>query len=636
MSTILVVDDMAIFREPLTAALCQRGYDAQQANDGVEALSRVAQNPPDLILMDINMPRLDGIEVLRRLRNNQRTQDIPVIFLTACTNREYVVQAAKLGVRDYLLKSAFSLDLLLSRIKAGLECRAAVARGASADSPAAGVAQVKRAPAPADLNISTATSTSAVALAEAPPPTAAPAMNKAVIKAVKTTVQAPRPEVSPATARPSSSTTALESLKSLKPIISRSQISEKIETLGEIRAMSPSISQIIKLTSSENTSLDAIVRAVRQDQAIALKILKLANSVVYTRGEAVESVHKAVMRIGLAQIRQAALNFSVIDHFQVGDLDGQLSISHFWEHSIACGLIAAEITHLNGGNAEDADRAFTMGLLHDVGRMIYAEQMTEEYRSVMEASNRLQLPLEQVESRMLLINHADLMDRVLHLWRFPKELVTPIALHHLSIGNIRQVAPSMVNQVATLALANCLAHALLLGSSGNLAVYPTHELARSLRLEPSVIQRIVEVIPDQTQDIKLAMVANSRQEHWEPMSDQIRKQIGVPLHPVVITAAPGIDAFEILARCLQDTSNPGPANLGIVHIAQASERIMATTKLKQAEAGAGGERLPLVILSPAGNLTLEESAMAGRRVELLPYPLALSRWVAAVRNVLGE
>jgi len=68
---------------------------------------------------------------------------------------------------------------------------------------------------------------------------------------------------------------------------------------------------------------------------------------------------------------------------------------------------------------------------------------------------------------------TDVMDRILQMWRFPQHLIKPIAMHHMSIGNIRQLAPSLVKPIGILALANRLAHALLLGASGNVAVYPT-------------------------------------------------------------------------------------------------------------------------------------------------------------------
>src|SRR6185369_11817441 len=102
---ILVVDDMALIREPVTAALKTNGYDAQAAESGQAAIEKLRQWPADVILLDIKMPNMDGIETLRALRGLRGHEQTRVMFLTASSDREHIITAAKLGVRDYLLKS---------------------------------------------------------------------------------------------------------------------------------------------------------------------------------------------------------------------------------------------------------------------------------------------------------------------------------------------------------------------------------------------------------------------------------------------------------------------------------------------------------------------------------------------------
>ena len=80
---ILVVDDNADNVALARAVVEAAGYTALSANDGVEALERVKESPPDLILLDVMMPRLDGLGVLQKLRENPATAQIPVIMLTA-------------------------------------------------------------------------------------------------------------------------------------------------------------------------------------------------------------------------------------------------------------------------------------------------------------------------------------------------------------------------------------------------------------------------------------------------------------------------------------------------------------------------------------------------------------------------
>ena len=81
----------------------------------------------------------------------------------------------------------------------------------------------------------------------------------------------------------------------------------------------------------------------------------------------VSSIDLAVQRIGIAQIRQMVLSIGVIDRFSASMRSVRLDALKFWEHSIGCGLIAAEITRCRSGSTEEVDAAFTMSLLHDTG-----------------------------------------------------------------------------------------------------------------------------------------------------------------------------------------------------------------------------------------------------------------------------
>jgi CheY-like chemotaxis protein len=86
------------------------------AGDGEEALARVAESKPDLILLDIMMPRLDGIQVINRLKQQEDTRDIPIMAITALTRPKDRDRALKAGAVDYVDKP-FDLDLLASKVR---------------------------------------------------------------------------------------------------------------------------------------------------------------------------------------------------------------------------------------------------------------------------------------------------------------------------------------------------------------------------------------------------------------------------------------------------------------------------------------------------------------------------------------
>lgn len=115
---ILAVDDDDAIRELLTVQLKKNRYEVLTAADGEEALQK-AQQQPDLILLDVMLPKLDGFEVCRRLKANPRTAAIPIIMLTAKSEEIDKVLGLELGADDYIAKP-FSMRELMAGIKAVL------------------------------------------------------------------------------------------------------------------------------------------------------------------------------------------------------------------------------------------------------------------------------------------------------------------------------------------------------------------------------------------------------------------------------------------------------------------------------------------------------------------------------------
>ena len=113
--TILAVDDIATNIMLLKAVLSRAKYKIVTASGGFEALEKVAAVNPDLILLDIMMPDLDGYEVLKRLKADPAHEDIPVIFLTALHNPEDIVKGFKFGASDYISKP-FNHEELITRV----------------------------------------------------------------------------------------------------------------------------------------------------------------------------------------------------------------------------------------------------------------------------------------------------------------------------------------------------------------------------------------------------------------------------------------------------------------------------------------------------------------------------------------
>jgi putative two-component system response regulator len=110
---VLVVDDLQSNRELLEGRLSDLGYDVREAKDGIEALDAVAAEEPDLILLDIDMPRLDGIAVCEKLKAHPLRRLIPIVILTASNDRDTKLRGIAAGADDYLSKPFDAKELLI-------------------------------------------------------------------------------------------------------------------------------------------------------------------------------------------------------------------------------------------------------------------------------------------------------------------------------------------------------------------------------------------------------------------------------------------------------------------------------------------------------------------------------------------
>lgn len=115
---ILLVEDDTFFREFYAAKLKEEGMEVEIASDGEEGLEKAEKTKPDVMLLDIIMPKKDGFEVLQALSQNATLKKIPVIVFSTLGQESDVEKAKKLGATDYINKSFFDFDGLKTKIKA--------------------------------------------------------------------------------------------------------------------------------------------------------------------------------------------------------------------------------------------------------------------------------------------------------------------------------------------------------------------------------------------------------------------------------------------------------------------------------------------------------------------------------------
>lgn len=637
MPTILVVDDMPIFREPIEVVLRAEGFKTVTASNGHEAIAALSSTKPDLVLLDLGMPVMDGLEFLKHLRRGNSRSAIPVIVLSAESDRVRIVEAVSLGISGYLLKSGFSLATMLEKVRAVLSAGNHGQPPGSLEAPAGLPAHSSptgksplSSPVPKSPTVGPSTAPSEATKSS----TQSSTSNRSLDHRGETSAsQSCSPSVRIA-GNEAPTTGIPQDVRDLRPILTRSELLERLKSCQELKGFSPAVGEILRLTKGDGASLDEVGKAIAQDQSLSLRILKLANSSLYAHGDRVFTVQKAVQRIGIASIRQAAMNIGVVERFSSPIFKDHISTPQFWEHSIACGVIAADLARAAGD--QDADLAFTCGLLHDMGRIILADLLGEQYLGVIDTARRLNAPLETVESRMLLLNHAEVMARVLSAWKLPGQLADPIMHHHVAAADARNLSPLKFKQILRLGLADRLAHALLIGNSGNEIVYPIDDHCQALGVTPDLLRGIEMSAPEKTEEARFALMASSAVGEWPQRADEWRARLPRPIRPVFGSASPECDSFRVLLDTVAGKRSSEPPNIAVAHLASPKAGDMAALQILTEEKNAQTGALPLCIVAPNKSWPIPDALLAGRSVNQLRSPISLHELFDALGTALTE
>lgn len=117
MQTILIIEDEPILQKALSVALQQAGYEIKSALEGETGLKLAKEIKPNLILLDLILPKMDGFEILSELKKDESVKDIPVIILTNLESSQDIERALVLGAKTYLVKANYDLKDVIQKVK---------------------------------------------------------------------------------------------------------------------------------------------------------------------------------------------------------------------------------------------------------------------------------------------------------------------------------------------------------------------------------------------------------------------------------------------------------------------------------------------------------------------------------------
>ncbi|MBM3880775.1 MAG: HDOD domain-containing protein [Verrucomicrobia bacterium] len=210
-------------------------------------------------------------------------------------------------------------------------------------------------------------------------------------------------------------------------------LSEELRALvGQISAL-PSVPtvylEMLDALEKPDCSIDQIADIIGSDPGLIAKMLQLVNSAFFGMARTVSDAKEAVQLLGVNVIRSLALTIHIFSTYDEAQFS-ELPLTQVWNHSLRTSSLAKRIVQLEGGSDEQQDQARTAGLLHDVGKMILAANLTDTYLDVLRRARQSGTPLCQVEEESFRANHAGVGAYLLGLWGLPSPLVEAVGFHH--------------------------------------------------------------------------------------------------------------------------------------------------------------------------------------------------------------
>jgi HD-like signal output (HDOD) protein/CheY-like chemotaxis protein len=426
---ILIADDEESIRRLIVRLLSNQGFEIVTCESGEEALEKIPSERPDLILTDLEMPGISGVEVVRRLKSDPALRDIPVLVLTGNATRENVMASIGAGASDFIVKSDLRVEELLARVQKAVR-------------PASERRVTEPAPAPAPVQ-----------------------------KAVPVAAGAPRKKAA---------------------ILSREQVESHLKDALDLKALPFIVAEVIKVTSSASADSNLLTQTVARDPAVAARVLQMANSAFFVLHGRFQNLAQAVARLGFRQVREITIALKLMEEFRTGGKKSGLDRLEFWKHALACAVLSRDLAAALRAKPEEAEVAFLAGLLHDIGQTFLMDHFPGGYARVLALAAKQGRPLHEVEQEACGTGHAEISCRILSKWRLLEDFLEPIVHHHGAPADGASF-PRNARLPGIVWIANVLAKAVRIGSDGDETLEAIPDvLAARLGLDPANLAPVLE------------------------------------------------------------------------------------------------------------------------------------------------
>ncbi|MEZ4520591.1 MAG: HDOD domain-containing protein [Thermomicrobiales bacterium] len=203
------------------------------------------------------------------------------------------------------------------------------------------------------------------------------------------------------------------------------QITADIHRLESLPAI---VIEALNQLSQPDVNLRQVSEVIGQDSVITARMMSIANSVYYRRGAAVHRLSDALVRLGIAMVKEVLLTASVLGVMDRRLTGYQLDRGQLFRHSLATAIGARIVAQRT--NYPYREEAYIAGLLHDIGKLIFDRYLKDRYQEVIAFATSNEISFVDAESRLLGYDHAQIGGLVIASWDLPARFVESVATHH--------------------------------------------------------------------------------------------------------------------------------------------------------------------------------------------------------------
>jgi len=222
------------------------------------------------------------------------------------------------------------------------------------------------------------------------------------------------------------------------------QLVQRIEQIPTLQIVSQ---KILLLLSDENVSLSKVASVIERDQALAVKILKVANSTFYGTLNKVSTIDHALVILGIEEVRSILLAFSIYNFFS-DQREAGFDRTRFWKHSIVCSQIAKYLARYFRIVRDET--LFLSGLIHDMGKVVFDQYFHEDFLKIIDRISTKGESFSRAEKHVLGITHYQVAAKLLQQWKFPDRVTMQVFYHHAPWHDKNYLTSSIIIYLANI------------------------------------------------------------------------------------------------------------------------------------------------------------------------------------------